>query len=104
MPTVILLDNSLSMLRPVAAPSGDKVSETYFELAKVGLDRLLAHLEAKFKLESVGLLAFSSGYAILSPFTRDVSSVRTKLRITETADTSDLVQVKRCLHFISTHF
>ena len=100
MPTVLLLDNSLSMLCPVAPTTtaeGSNTAECYLELAKVGLERVLAHLEAKFKLESVSLMTFSSTYNVLAPFTREVSSVRSKLRIAEAADTSEFIQGLRGL-------
>jgi len=99
MPTVLLLDNSLSMLCPVAptTTAEGNTAECYLELAKVGLERVLAHLEAKFKLESVSLMTFSSTYNVLAPFTREVSSVRNKLRIAEAADTSEFIQGLRGL-------
>ena len=91
------MDNSLSMLRPVAPPAGEKLPDSFLELAKLGLDGLLAHLDAKFKQEPVGMIAYSSSYVVLSPFTKDVAAVRLKLGIAEAADTSDLVQVSHTI-------
>lgn len=74
MPTVVLLDVSLSMLRLVQTPD-----EALFErrhLAIRGLHTFFDHLSSKFKLEFSALLAFSSLWEIVVPFTRDYQSLK----------------------------
>ncbi|KAK6624424.1 hypothetical protein RUM44_011283 [Polyplax serrata] len=78
MPTIILLDVSLSMIRPVnQAESGE--SYTILQLAVHGINFLLDYLAVHLKLEFVSLVTFSSSYEVLCPFTRDFELIRAKL-------------------------
>ncbi|XP_059151327.1 integrator complex subunit 14-like [Physella acuta] len=82
MPTVIALDVSLSMSRPVVLTD---TSEEYQRrhLAIHGINIFLDYLTANYKLEFVSLVAFSYLYEQLSTFTRDYNSVRTALNRVE---------------------
>ena len=110
MPTVILLDASLSMLRPVenglssnknstnrnksnnrnieGAGFGENESALnttssgieLMNLAKWGIDKLLTHFEQSYKLEQIAVLTFSSQCDLIVPFTRDIAEVRAKVR------------------------
>ena len=101
MPTVILLDASLSMLRPVEKGQNSKISNSkrtgfdenesvhdntasntgieLMNLAKWGIDKLLSHFEQSYKLEQVAVLTFSSQCDLAVPFTRDIAEVRGKV-------------------------
>nr|XP_040582131.1 integrator complex subunit 14-like [Lepeophtheirus salmonis] len=85
MPTVIILDTSLSMLRPI---SEKDLSTTYMDLAIGGISMILDHLEQHFKLEYVALLLHSSLSDVLVGFTRDLNVIRDKLSSIDAFDTS----------------
>jgi len=84
MPLAIILDVSLSMSQLVNVESEEEISRK--SLAVAGINILLDHLNAHSKLEFVSLVAFSSVYEIVSSFTRDYDSVRTKLNCIEDRD------------------
>lgn len=100
MPTIILLDTSLSMLRPAsrtAQPTSqepdkdvDVIEEpspiTLMDLAKGGLETFLDHLDKNFKLEFVSLIGYSSQCELICPFTRDIPELREKLKGVECSD------------------
>lgn len=70
MPTVVLLDVSLSMMRQVQTPD-ETENQQRRHLAVRGLYTLFDYLSSKFKLEFTALVAFSSLWEIVVPFTRD---------------------------------
>jgi len=74
MPTVVLLDVSLSMLRRVKTPDEELVERRH--LAIRGLHVFFDYLSSKFKLEFSALLAFSSLWEIVVPFTRDYQALK----------------------------
>lgn len=74
MPTVVLLDVSLSMLRRVQTPEDEFVERRH--LAMRGLHVFFDYLSSKFKLEFSALLAFSSLWEIVVPFTRDYQALK----------------------------
>jgi len=78
MPTVVALDVSLSMVRPVALHES---SEEYQlrHLAIHGINTFLDYLTNSNKLEFVSLVAFSYLYEQLVKFTRDFDSIKTAL-------------------------
>ncbi|KAK7115448.1 integrator complex subunit 14-like [Littorina saxatilis] len=78
MPTVIVLDVSLSMSRPV--PMADS-SEEYQRrhLAVHGINTLLDFIAANAKLEFTSLVCYSYLWERLVPFTRDFESVKCAL-------------------------
>ncbi|CAL1538840.1 unnamed protein product [Lymnaea stagnalis] len=82
MPTVIALDVSLSMSRPVVLSD---IPEEYQRrhLAVHGINTYLDYLSANYKLEFVSLVAFSYLYEQLSTFTRDYNVIRTALNKVE---------------------
>ncbi|XP_034936169.1 integrator complex subunit 14 [Chelonus insularis] len=90
MPTVIALDVSLSMRRPVlGAGVNDNLQNeliTRHHLAIQGINTLLHYLQVNSKLEFVSLIVFSSLYDVICPFTRDYDSIRSKLQIIEERD------------------
>ena len=108
MPTVLLLDASLSMLRPVenglsSNKNGNNRNKSngniegpgfgenesalnttssgieLMNLAKWGIDKLLNHFEQSYKLEQIAVLTFSSQCDLVVPFTRDIAEVRAKV-------------------------
>ncbi|XP_011498230.1 PREDICTED: von Willebrand factor A domain-containing protein 9 [Ceratosolen solmsi marchali] len=90
MPTVLALDVSLSMRRPVV---GANVGEglqaeqlTRHHLAIQGISTILHYLQSHSKLEFVALIAFSSLYEVICPFTRDYDLIRSKLQNIEECD------------------
>jgi len=83
MPTVILLDVSLSMACPV--PIADCTEEyTRRNLAVHGISTLLDYAQEHSKLEFIAMLVFSSQYEQLSGFTREYAQIKTALdKVTE---------------------
>ncbi|XP_065194287.1 integrator complex subunit 14-like [Sycon ciliatum] len=84
MPTTILFDSSLSMLRPVVAD--DPSSESRRVLAEHGIGAFLDALKSFNPLEYVALLSFSSSCDVAVPFTRDLDSIRAGVLEVETWD------------------
>ncbi|XP_023336085.1 integrator complex subunit 14 [Eurytemora carolleeae] len=90
MPTVILLDSSLSMSR-LATPNPNpnspiELSSTGEEmelrhLAAYGITQLLDQVESNCKLEYVALIQFSSICELIAPFSRDMDQIRSKLTV-----------------------
>lgn len=85
MPTVILLDVSLSMSRPVPTPDTSE-SHTRFTLAMAAINTFLDYLCVHAKLEYVALVTFSSVYEVAVPFTREFDNIRVKLPQLEEGD------------------
>ena len=75
MPTLILLDVSLSMARGWRETSGDaaqsQTRSNVLNLATIGITTLLDFFSQSCKLEYVSLLQYSSLWEALVPFTRD---------------------------------
>lgn len=108
MPTAIILDNSLSMLRLASPPlngstdSGISVdteldsskNPTLLDLSKTGIDLILEHLEHHYKLEHVALIVYSGEgrEEALSQFDRDIPFIRQKL-FDEGVEAQDLSHV-----------
>ncbi|KOC68059.1 UPF0464 protein C15orf44 like protein [Habropoda laboriosa] len=90
MPTVIALDVSLSMRRPVLVSGSNENNQseqlTRHQLAVHGINALLHYLQVNSKLEFVALVVFSSLYEVICPFTRDYDSIRSKLQNIEECD------------------
>ncbi|XP_061163483.1 integrator complex subunit 14-like [Saccostrea echinata] len=82
MPTVIVLDVSLSMSRPVVIPD---CSEEYQRkhLAIHGINCFLDYLSSNFKLEFTSLLVFSFLWEQLVPFTRNYETIKSALNSVE---------------------
>ena len=100
MPTLLVLDNSLSMLQPVKSnPSehsstdlnGSKPVDQVFHLAKHGLDLLLEHLQNNYKMEHVALLAFASQCELVYPFSRDIADIRQHLSALDCFDKTNII-------------
>ncbi|XP_042857135.1 integrator complex subunit 14-like [Penaeus japonicus] len=96
MPTVILLDVSLSMSRgvDVGSPCQDEEEAERLELrrdlAAHGCHSLLDHFVQHCKLEFACLISFSSVYKILMPFTRDFESIKNALNLVEEGDKTSI--------------
>ncbi|XP_063600703.1 integrator complex subunit 14-like [Penaeus indicus] len=95
MPTVILLDVSLSMSRSVdvSTPSQSEEVERLElrkDLAAHGCHSLLDHFAQHCKLEFACLISFSSVYKILMPFTRDFESIKNALNLVEEGDKTSI--------------
>ncbi|CAK1548511.1 unnamed protein product [Leptosia nina] len=85
MPTVLLLDTSLSMSRPV--PSSDSSeNHTRLTIASAAINTFLDYLSVHAKLEYVSLVTFSSSYEVSIPFTREYDNIRAKLPLLEEGD------------------
>lgn len=84
MPTVILLDVSLSMLRPIQI--SDSIETNRKQLAILGIRTFLDHLHLQSKLEFTTLVTFSSHYKDRWPFTRDYNILKSDLNSIEDCD------------------
>ncbi|XP_043933919.1 integrator complex subunit 14 isoform X2 [Protopterus annectens] len=84
MPTVILMDVSLSMARPVAVDGTEEYQRKH--LAIHGLTMLLEHMATNYKLEFTALVAFSSLWELMVPFTRDYNTLQESLNNLEDYD------------------
>jgi hypothetical protein len=74
MPTVLLVDVSISLARPVVG-----AERTRKELVQRGLLHFLQHLEEHHPLELTSLITFSSEAKVIVPFTKDYTKLRTSL-------------------------
>ena len=97
MPTLILIDSSLSMLRPAnRPPTLERTSESelsrendafeLMDLAKWGIDLLLGHIEKVYKMEHVAILSYGCQCDLVCPFTRDISELRAKITTIDSSD------------------
>ena len=102
MPTIIVLDLSLSMLRPSSQSSTEVIDldkdpddksggTTLLDLAKLGIESFLCHLEKNSKLEFVSIIGYSSQCDLLCPFTRDLQELREKLGSVEPLDNTNIL-------------
>lgn len=78
MPTVILLDVSLSMCRTVATQDTNEILSAK-QLAIYGLNILLDYMSTNCKLELTSLMLFSSLWERNVGFTRDYEQIKTAL-------------------------
>lgn len=74
MPTVVLMDVSLSMTRPVSLDGSEEFQRK--NLAVHGLNMLFEHMASNYRLEFTTLMAFSSLWELLVPFTRDYNALQ----------------------------
>lgn len=74
MPTVVLMDVSLSMTRPVSLDGIEEFQRK--NLAVHGLNMLFEHMASNYRLEFTALMAFSSLWELLVPFTRDYNALQ----------------------------
>lgn len=86
MPTVVILDKSLSMRRPASKENLD----SRHSLACKGLEWFLNYIGVCFPLEHTSLLAFSSTCDVVVPFTRDYDLLKSKLDEVMVQDRTDL--------------
>uniref|UniRef100_A0A3Q2DCD8 Integrator complex subunit 14 n=1 Tax=Cyprinodon variegatus TaxID=28743 RepID=A0A3Q2DCD8_CYPVA len=84
MPTVILMDVSLSMTRPVSVDGSEEFQRK--NLAVHGLNMLFEHMASNYRLEFTALMAFSSLWELLVPFTRDYNALQEALSNLEDYD------------------
>lgn len=94
MPTIILLDVSLSMSRPLTFPGAgslvDTPSESRLALAKSGLEVFFDYTAANNRLEFSSLLIFSSLWEVKKTFTRDYGELKQALVPIEVFDKTKL--------------
>lgn len=76
MPTVVPMDVSLSMTRPVSVDGSEEFQRK--NLAVHGLNMLFEHMASNYRLEFTSLMAFSSLWDLLVPFTRDYNTLQVK--------------------------
>ncbi|XP_071354331.1 integrator complex subunit 14 [Trachinotus anak] len=84
MPTVVLMDVSLSMTRPVSLDGNEEFQRK--NLAVHGLNMLFEHMASNYRLEFTALMAFSSLWELLVPFTRDYNALQEALSSLEDYD------------------
>eukprot|EP00064_Thunnus_orientalis_P000374 superscaffoldBa00000018_g374 len=84
MPTVVLMDVSLSMTRPVSQDGTEEFQRK--NLAVHGLNMLFEHMASNYRLEFTALMAFSSLWELLVPFTRDYNALQEALSNLEDYD------------------
>ncbi|EDV31059.1 uncharacterized protein Dana_GF15169 [Drosophila ananassae] len=87
MPTLIALDASLSMLRPVPGRN----DHTYLSLAIKGIQHLLDNLTAAGKLEHLALLSYTTTAELKVDFTRDYDQIRQAVKKVEPVDKACLL-------------
>lgn len=87
MPTVILIDRSLSMRRPA---SRDHQGQTRHSLACRGLECFFDYMGLHFPLEYTCMLSFSSVCDVVVPFTRNYGQLKEKLGDIVVLDRTDL--------------
>ena len=87
MPTVILIDRSLSMRRPA---SRDHLGQTRHSLACRGLECFFDYMGLHFPLEYTCMLSFSSVCDVVVPFTRNYGQLKEKLGDIVVLDRTDL--------------
>ncbi|KAL7980194.1 hypothetical protein Chor_001462 [Crotalus horridus] len=77
MPTVVVIDVSLSMTRPVSIEGSEEYQRKH--LAAHGLTMLFEHMATNYKLEFTALVVFSSLWELMVPFTRDYNTLQVVL-------------------------
>lgn len=77
MPTLVLMDVSLSMTRPVSQDGSEEFQRK--NLAVHGLNMLFEHMASNYRLEFTALMAFSSLWELLVSFTRDYNALQVRL-------------------------
>lgn len=82
MPTVLLLDVSLSMARPVVVPDSTEDCQRR-HLAIHGINTLLDYMNANYRLEFIALTLFASQFESAVSFTRDYESIKKYLNKVE---------------------
>lgn len=103
MPTVILLDVSLSMCRLSSRQTSNKDAPTnphqdsveIRQLANVGIGTLLDYLAQNSQLEHTSLVVFSSLWEIRNQFTRNHESIKSGIYELELYDKSNIVNALR---------
>ncbi|XP_054167101.1 integrator complex subunit 14-like [Oppia nitens] len=97
MPTIILLDVSLSMCRmvPLNDNNNDNQMTQLKSLAIHGLNALLDYESQNARLEFTSLMVFSSLWQILSKFTRDYDQLKAALHSIELFDKTSFVNALR---------
>uniref|UniRef100_A0A671SFR3 Integrator complex subunit 14 n=1 Tax=Sinocyclocheilus anshuiensis TaxID=1608454 RepID=A0A671SFR3_9TELE len=84
MPTVVLMDSSLSMTRPVSVEGSEEIQRK--NLAVHGLTMLFEHMATNYRLEFTSLVTFSSLWELMVPFTRDYNTLQEALNNLEDYD------------------
>uniref|UniRef100_A0A673M4M3 Integrator complex subunit 14 n=1 Tax=Sinocyclocheilus rhinocerous TaxID=307959 RepID=A0A673M4M3_9TELE len=84
MPTVVLMDSSLSMTRPVSVEGSEEFQRK--NLAVHGLTMLFEHMATNYRLEFTSLVTFSSLWELMVPFTRDYNTLQEALNNLEDYD------------------
>ncbi|XP_071489130.1 integrator complex subunit 14-like [Diadema antillarum] len=101
MPTVVILDASLSMMRPLTTSSADASStETRRSVAQTSLCSMFDYITANDRMEFCSLVVFSSLYEVLVPFTRDHNELK---RAVQSVDTYDKTLLDTVLTSLNTY-
>lgn len=91
MPTVFLLDVSLSMTRPITVPDSTEPFQLR-HLAIHGLNFMIDYMSMNTKLEFSALMVFSSLWELVVQFTRDFENLKTELMKVDCYDKTDIVR------------
>ncbi len=101
MPTLILIDASLSMARLANRPpekntdhspsNEDPSGVQILDLAKWGIDHLLNHIENVYKMEHIAILSYGTQCDLVCPFIRDISEVRAKCTTIDGFDSTNII-------------
>ncbi|XP_030833071.1 integrator complex subunit 14 [Strongylocentrotus purpuratus] len=89
MPTLVILDASLSMMRPLATSSATldpATTETRRSVAQTCLCSMFDYIAANDRMEFGALVAYSSLYEVLVPFTRDLNELKKAVQSMDTYD------------------
>ena len=114
MPTLLVLDTSLSMARlckpvPMSVEQLTSLStsslppgESLTDAALAGIHRLLDHLDLHFRLEPVAAVTFSKQSDLLAPFSRDTTELRAKLELWRTGELENSGQTTNVVEALGT--
>ncbi len=91
MPTVILLDVSLSMCRMVSVNESNESQTQLKSLAIHGLNSLVDYMSQNAKLEFTSLMVFSRLWQILCKFSRDYDCIKNSLQTIELFDKTKFI-------------
>lgn len=95
MPTIILLDVSLSMCKTVVLQDTNEI-QSIKSLAIQGLNQLLDYISANCRLELISLMLYSSLWERSLSFTRDYDAIRTALNyLDEVYDKTNTINALR---------
>lgn len=94
MPTVVVMDVSLSMTRPVSVEGSEEYQRKH--LAAHGLTMLFEHMATNYKLEFTALVVFSSLWELMVPFTRDYNTLQVRKGMSYSMNRTQIYGEEKC--------